>query len=56
MKAVVQRVIKSSVEVDNRIVGSISKGFTVLLGVEKGDTAYRSGAISRQSGKIKGFL
>lgn len=38
MRAVVQRVKHSSVSVDGEIVGSIQKGFNVLLGVEKGDT------------------
>ena len=38
MKAVIQRVNKSWVEVDGKIVGSIDKGLNILLGVEKGDT------------------
>ena len=38
MKAVIQRVNKSWVEVDGEIVGSIDKGLNILLGVEKGDT------------------
>lgn len=38
MRAVVQRVSKSSVVVDGEIVGAIKKGFLVLLGVEKKDT------------------
>jgi D-tyrosyl-tRNA(Tyr) deacylase len=38
MRAVVQRVSYSSVEVEGKIVGSINKGFNVLLGVEDGDT------------------
>lgn len=38
MRAVVQRVLKSSVEVDGKIVGSIDKGFNVLLGIENEDT------------------
>ena len=39
MRAVVQRVLSSSVTVDGNITGSIQKGFTVLLGVEEGDTS-----------------
>jgi len=35
---VVQRVKKSWVEVDGKIVGSINEGLNVLLGVGKGDT------------------
>jgi len=38
MKAVVQRVKKSSVVVDNTIVSSIGNGLMVLLGVGDGDT------------------
>ncbi|NLY19537.1 MAG: D-tyrosyl-tRNA(Tyr) deacylase [Clostridiaceae bacterium] len=38
MRAVVQRVIRSSVVVDNKEVGNIGKGLTVLLGVENDDT------------------
>ncbi|MDD4295700.1 MAG: D-aminoacyl-tRNA deacylase [Ruminiclostridium sp.] len=39
MRAVVQRVNQSCVVVDNKIVGSINKGLTVLLGVDKNDTS-----------------
>lgn len=38
MRAVVQRSLASSVSVDGRTVGSISKGLVVLLGVGQGDT------------------
>ena len=38
MRAVVQRVNSSSVTVDNKIEGSISKGLNVLLGICKEDT------------------
>lgn len=38
MRAVVQRVLESSVRVDGQIVGEIGKGLMVLLGVEEGDT------------------
>ena len=38
MKLVVQRVKKASVEVENKIVGSIEKGYLVLLGVTHTDT------------------
>lgn len=37
MRAVVQKVSKSSVRVEGELVGSIDKGFNVLLGVEEGD-------------------
>ena len=38
MRAVVQRVLKSSVMVDGKIVGAIDKGFNVLIGIGKEDT------------------
>lgn len=38
MRAVIQRVISSSVAVEDRIVGRISSGFLVLLGVGRDDT------------------
>ncbi|HOO74831.1 MAG: D-tyrosyl-tRNA(Tyr) deacylase [Thermotogae bacterium] len=37
MRAVLQRVLSSSVEVDNKITGSISKGINVLLGISEND-------------------
>ena len=37
MRAVVQRVTEARVTVENREVGAIKKGMTVLLGVEDGD-------------------
>jgi D-aminoacyl-tRNA deacylase len=38
MRAVLQRVNRSSVEVDGSCVGRIGRGWLVLLGVERGDT------------------
>lgn len=38
MRAVVQRVKSSTVKVDNKLIGSIGKGFNVLLGISKDDT------------------
>ncbi|MBN1067264.1 D-tyrosyl-tRNA(Tyr) deacylase [Clostridium botulinum] len=38
MRAVVQRVTSSSVQVDGNIVGSIGKGLNVLIGISKSDT------------------
>ncbi len=37
MKAVIQRVSSASVTVEGQIVGEISRGILVLLGVERGD-------------------
>ncbi|RYL93907.1 D-tyrosyl-tRNA(Tyr) deacylase [Sporolactobacillus sp. THM7-4] len=38
MRVVLQRVKKSSVEVDGKMVGSISHGLMLLVGIKKGDT------------------
>ena len=38
MKAVIQRCLKAKVEVNNKVVGNIDKGFVVFLGVGKDDT------------------
>ena len=38
MRAVVQRVTSSKVTVDNRLVGSIDRGFNILIGISNDDT------------------
>ncbi|MFU0801147.1 MAG: D-aminoacyl-tRNA deacylase [Xylanivirga thermophila] len=38
MRAVVQRVCKASVKVDEELIGSINRGLLVFLGVENDDT------------------
>lgn len=38
MRAVVQRISRGQVTVDNQIVGKVGKGFLVLLGVSEEDT------------------
>lgn len=38
MKAVLQRVINSSVSIDGKVHGSVDKGFMIILGVVKDDT------------------
>lgn len=51
MKAVLQRVLRASVTVDDRIVGEIGRGLLVLLCAEPGDgdkeAAYLAGKIAR---------
>ena len=37
MRVLVQRSLKSSVSVDNQVVGSIDKGFVLLVGFTEGD-------------------
>jgi len=38
MRFVIQRVTQSQVEVDGKVIGSIGKGFMVLIGVSEDDT------------------
>src|SRR5215471_10504856 len=38
MRAVVQRVSSAKVEVDGRVVGSITRGLAALVGIEASDT------------------
>ena len=38
MKIVLQRVTSASVEIDNKIHGSINKGYVIFLGIGQGDT------------------
>jgi len=40
MIAIIQRVSYSSVKVEGKIVGEISKGLNILLGVKKGDDSF----------------
>jgi len=37
MKAVIQRVIKASVEVDEKLINKINEGYCILIGFEKDD-------------------
>ncbi len=52
MKAVIQRVTKCEVTVDEKVVGKISAGFLILLGVEKEDTEKDA---EKLSSKISGL-
>ncbi|URZ07138.1 D-aminoacyl-tRNA deacylase [Clostridium felsineum] len=38
MRAVVQKVTKSSVKVEGKVIGKIEKGLNVLIGITEGDT------------------
>lgn len=55
MKAVIQRVTEASVKVDGNIVGSISKGFLVLLGVMEGDTEKDAALMASKIAKLRVF-
>ena len=55
MRAVVQRVTSSKVEVDGKIVGAIDKGFLVLLGVMDGDTNEDAALLARKVASLRVF-
>lgn len=55
MKAVIQRVLKSSVSVDGEIKGSIGKGYNVLLGVMDGDTDAQAELLAAKIAKLRVF-
>ncbi len=55
MKAVVQRVKKSQVSVDGRVVGKVGKGFNVLLGVMQGDTKAEAELLAAKIAKLRVF-
>ena len=48
MKAVIQRVLNASVSVDNTIIGSIDRGYLVLLGVGAEDTKEKADYIVKK--------
>lgn len=55
MRAVVQCVSRASVTVDEQVVGSIGKGFVVLLGVGHGDTEAEAERLWRKISKLRVF-
>ena len=55
MKAVIQRVIESSVSVDGKIVGSSGKGYMILVGVTKGDTEKHAELLARKTAALRVF-
>ena len=55
MRVVIQRVNGASVEVENKIVGKIDKGFLLLVGVEKGDTTAEADVLAEKISKMRIF-
>lgn len=55
MRAVIQRVTKSSVRVDGEIKGSIGVGFNILLGVMNGDTRTQAQLLAAKVSKLRVF-
>ena len=55
MRAVLQRVVRSVVEVDGSCVGRIGPGWLVLLGVERGDTDADAAWIAEKVVNLRAF-
>ncbi len=55
MRAVIQRVNKSTVSVDGEIKGSVSKGYNILLGVMDGDTQAQADLLAAKVSKLRVF-
>ncbi len=55
MKVVIQRVREAKVEVDNKIVGSIGKGFLVLVGITHTDTEKEADYLANKLCKMRIF-
>ncbi len=55
MKAVIQRVLKSSVSVDGKVVGSSDKGYMILVGVTKGDSEKHADLLAKKTAALRVF-
>ena len=55
MKLVIQRVKNASVEVEQKIVGEIEKGFLVLVGIKKGDTKQQANYLVKKVCNLRVF-
>ena len=55
MKALLQRVKKASVTVNNELVSSISQGLLIFLGVEKTDTEQNAVLLAKKAANLRIF-
>lgn len=55
MRAVIQRVTNASVTVEGKTVGSIDRGYMVLLGVVDGDTESEAELLARKTAMLRVF-
>ena len=55
MRAILQRVLSSRVEVAGQVVGQIDLGWLVLLGIAKGDTREVAQYVADRCVKLRGF-
>lgn len=55
MRALIQRVTHAHVEIDNEVVGSIDKGYMILLGVGQNDTEQQAEKLWSKISKLRIF-
>jgi len=55
MRAVIQRVSKASVEVDNQKISQINQGMLILLGIKKGDTIKEAELLAKKAVNLRIF-
>lgn len=55
MKAVIQRVSRASVEVDDDIVGSVGEGMVILLGILRGDGSLQARRLAERIARFRFF-
>ena len=55
MKAIIQRVSRASVTVDDAVVGKIAQGFLILLGVEQGDDEKEASVLADKTAGLRIF-
>ncbi len=55
MRAVIQRVTKGSVAVNNKVRASINRGLVILLGIEKGDTSSEAEFLAKKIKQLRIF-
>jgi len=55
LRAVVQRVVRGSVTVNNNVIGQIGRGLVVLLGVGRTDTAEEAGYLADKVANLRVF-
>jgi len=53
MKAVIQRVKKGQVSIDNKVVGRIGRGFLVFLGITEGDTEKKANWLAKKVANLR---